>query len=44
MTAFLPVIPDGLKGRAGTAGNGAAPGGPGSPLRYGRDDERGAIP
>ena len=41
MSSALPVIPDGLKGRSGTAGNAAALGGPGSSLRCGRDDGKG---
>ncbi len=41
MSPLLIVIPDGLQGRSGTAKNAVASGGPGSPLRYGRDDEMG---
>ena len=41
MSPLFVVIPDGLKGRSGTAGNTAALGGPGSSLRCGRDDGKG---
>lgn len=41
MSPLLTVIPDGLKGRSGTAGNAAVLGGPGSSLRCGRDDGKG---
>lgn len=43
MSSLFIVIPDGLKGRSGTAGNAVALGGPGSSLRCGRDDGKGAA-
>ena len=39
-----PVIPDAPKGRSGTAGSVGVSGGPGSALRYGRDDNEGEKP
>ena len=41
MSHIFIVIPDGLKGRSGIAGNAAVLGGPGSSLRCGRDDGKG---